>query len=51
MLQDIFKEAGNTRNPTNQELRLVMQRLDKNNDGKVSKDELFVCMKEFYLKR
>jgi len=32
-------------------VRVVMQKIDRNNDGRVSKDELFVCMKEFYIKR
>lgn len=51
MLRDIFKETGSTRPPTNQEVRLMLQKLDRNGDGRVSKDELFLVMKEFYLKR
>lgn len=51
MLWDILRESGRSQPPTSQEVRVVMQRLDRNMDGRVSKDEMFLAMKDFYTRK
>lgn len=47
LLKDVFKELSVPRDPSEEDYRIVLAKMDKNSDGKISKEELFSAMKEF----
>lgn len=47
LVKDVFRELNIPREPSEEDYRIVLAKMDKNNDGKISKEELFSTMKEF----
>ena len=46
MCNDLARELGSKRNFSNEEINSVLNTLDKNQDGKVTLDELYVLMRK-----
>ena len=46
MCNDLARELGSKRNFSNEEINYVLNTLDKNQDGKVTLDELYVLMRK-----
>lgn len=45
MLQDIFVDMGIQRQITREDAHSILMLLDRNNDRKVSRDDMFIFMK------
>jgi Ca2+-binding EF-hand superfamily protein len=45
VVNDVFFSLGNKKQVTNEDVKRIMQVIDTNNDGKISKDELFLVVK------
>lgn len=45
VVNDVFFSLGNKKQVSNEDVKRVMQVIDTNNDGKISKDELFLVVK------
>lgn len=45
VVNDVFFSLGQKKQVTNDDVKRIMQVIDTNNDGKISKDELFLVVK------
>lgn len=51
IINGIFETQGSHRTVTDQEIQIVLKQIDKNNDGKISREELAFMLKKFSIKK
>lgn len=47
LITDVFKSLGKAKNANQEDVRNFISAIDRNGDGKIGKEELFIVLKSF----